>query len=564
MSKIVQVFLDGSPVPDEQIDGSQASKISYDMNSEDGLLAVSYANSLTFSGAAYAYIISALVDSPTANANSIKLTIFATCCKEPDGSPLRIFSGLISRQDIAFCEGSIEGCTVEVSSLDNSAAAEKINCIRNTIIHARTNPSLGVISDGEDEGRDARFVAYYDEVRPYSNAYLGLFLVFYLILVSSVILLLITAVSYIVTILSLGAVQPISLNDSRQALLGLVLKKRFHKAPFVSSYLQNACTLCQLSLRSPLFQSGGDYYNLMRLDAPYAEGGKTVLQAQGAWLNFNRPNITFSQFLATFRELNLLYSVTDTELIFDRADRLQNNIWIDFSADPREVLEFCFEPSDTVQPAGEVFKFADDGSDKIGNESNRLWSGDVVNYNTPFNPILSGIRQTTMQYGSARFVSDGGESATADITDNPIYGLASVGATLIEKDLMLMSTGTASIPKLLMWDGFSNTYDARVLRQRLSSGVYGYSIASWLNQNTQGSFGVRGFYDNLLFISDPRRSIKKNFAYTIRFTYLCQDLRNIGYGKYIKLLINGSVIDGSVDTVEVDLFNGEMTITGKI
>lgn len=562
MTNIVQVYLDGSPVPADQIGGSQASKISYDMNSEDGLLAVSYANTLTFSGAAYAYIMSVLIDAPTANTNSIKLAVFATCCKELDGSPLRIFSGLISRGDIAFCDNPNGACAVEVSALDNSAAAEKINCIRNTIIHARANN--GITSNGEDESRPARFVAYYDETRPYSYAYLSLFLVFYLIVISTVILLVITAISVIVSLLSLGAVSPISLNDSRQALAGLVLKKRFHKAPFVSSYLQNACTLCGLALRSPLFEAGGDYYNLMRLDAPYSEGGKTVLEAQGAWLNFNRPNITFAQFFATFKELNLLYSVTDTELIFDRADRLQNTVWIDFSVGNREVLEFCFEPSDTVQPAGEIFKFADDGTDKIGNEANRLWSGQVVDYNTPFNPILGGIRQTTIQYGTARLVRDGGESATYDITRNVIYQLASVGTNLIETDLMLMSTGTASVPKLLVWDGLTSRWDARVLRQRLPSGNYAYSIPSWLEQNTQGSFGVRGFYDNLLFISDPRRSIKKNLAYRIRFTYLCEDVRNIGYGKYIKLLRNGSVIDASVDTVEIDLFRGEMTITGKI
>jgi hypothetical protein len=562
MSNIVQVFLDGSPVPADQIDGSQGSKISYDMNSEDGLLAVSYANTLTFSGAAYSYIIARLIDAPTANTNSIKLDVFATCCKASDGSPLRIFSGLISRGDIAFCDNPNGACTVEVSALDNSAAAEKINCIRNTIIHARANN--GITSNGEDEGRDAQFVAYYDETRPYSNAYTSLFLVFYLIVLSTGVLLIISAVSLIVSLLSLGAVSPISLNDTRQALAGLALKKRFHKAPFVSSYLQNACTLCGLALRSPLFEAGGDYYNLMRLDAPYSEGGKTALEAQGAWLNFNRPNITFAQFFATFKELNLLYSVTDTELIFDRADRLQNTLWIDFSVGNREVLEFCFEPSDTVQAAGEIFKFADDGTDKVGNEANRLWSGRVVDYNTPFNPILSGIRQTTIQYGTARFVSDGGESATYDITRNVVYQLASVGTSLIETDLMLMSTGTASVPKLLIWDGLTSRWDARILRQRLPSGNFAYSVPSWLNQNTQGSFGVRGFYDNLLFISDPRRSIKKNFAYTLRFTYLCQDLRSIGYGKYVKLLINGSVIDGSVDTVEVDLFKGEMTITGKI
>lgn len=562
MDKTVEIYLDGLPVADTDLDGIAGSKITYDMNSGDGLLSVAYSNTLSFSGAAYSHIISTLIDSPTANSNSVEMRIFATCCKASDGSPLLLFSGLVSRRDVSFCEFGNEQCSVAVTALDNSITAAKIRCVRDTIIHARVGPN-GVTSNGEEEGRVARLFAYYEETRPYSFAYFTYFIGLYIVVLAATTLLVLDLLSRIVNFISFGAVPVISFSDNRAAILALFFKKRYRIAPFINSYLQNACTLCQLSLRSPLFDVGGTFYNLTRLDAPIYEGGKTGFEEAGRYLTFNRPNITFAQFFASFRELNIGYAVTDTELVFDRLDRLQNTVWIDFAARQNDIISLCYQPNDTVQPAGEVFKFADDGTDKVGNESNRLWSGNVVDYNTPTNPILSGIKQTTVQYGTARFIDDGGSSAIKDISETLLYSVVGLGANLVEKDALIMSSGVCLVPKLLLWDGTSPFNNAKVKRYP-NGGAYAYNVPVWLNQNAPATFGVPTFFSETLAQTDPRNALSKSLNYTLVFNYSCDDLRSIGYGKTIRISRNNTMVTGSIETIEIDLELGEITINGKI
>lgn len=562
MDKTIEVYLDGAVVADTDLDGTAGSKITYDMNSDDGLLSVAYSNTLSFSGVAYSHIIDRLIDSPTANSNSVEMRIFATCCNASDGSPLLLFSGLISRRDISFCEFGTEQCSVAVTALDNSVAADKIRCVRDTIIHARTGP-YGVTSNGEDTARVRRFFAYYEETRPYSFAYFTFFIGLYLVVLATTIFLLIDVVTRILNFISFGAIPLISFSDNRAALLALFFKKRFRTAPFINSYLQNACTLCQLALRSPLFDLNGTFYNLTRLDAPILESGRDGRNETSVWRDFNRPNITFAQLFATFRELNIGYAVTDTELIFDRFDRLQNMVWIDFAARQDDIISLCYEPNDTVQPAGEVFKFADDGTDKVGNEINRLWSGEVVDYNTPTNPILSGIRQTTVQYGTARFIDDGGSSAIKDISETVLYSVVGLGTNIVEKDAMIMSSGTCLVPKLLLWDGASPFNNAKVKRYP-SGGAYAYNVPVWLNQNAPATFGVDTFFSETLAQTDPRNALSKSLNYTLTFVYSCEDLRTIGYGKTIRISRNNTMVTGSIENIEIDLELGEITINGKI
>ena len=562
MDKTVEIYLDGLPVADTDLDGIAGSKITYDMNSDDGLLSVAYSNTLSFSGAAYSHIISTLIDSPTANSNSVEMRIFATCCKASDGSPLLLFSGLISRRDVSFCEFGNEQCSVAVTALDNSVTADKIRCVRDTIIHARVGPS-GITSNGEDTARVRRFFAYYEETRPYSSAYFTFFIGLYLVVLATTTFLIIDIITRILNFISFGAIPVISFSDNRAALLALFFKKRYRTAPFINSYLQNACTLCQLSLRSPLFDVGGTFYNLTRLDAPILESGRDGRAETAVWRDFNRPNITFAQFFASFRELNIGYAVTDTELIFDRLDRLQNTVWIDFAARQNDIISLCYQPNDTVQPAGEVFKFADDATDKVGNESNRLWSGNVVDYNTPTNPILSGIKQTTVQYGTARFIDDGGSSAIKDISETVLYSVVGLGTNIVEKDAMIMSSGTCLVPKLLLWDGTSPFSNAKVKRYP-NGGAYAYNVPVWLNQNASTTFNQPTFFSETLAQTDPRNSLSKSLNYTLVFNYSCDDLRSIGYGKTIRISRNNTMVTGSIETIEIDLELGEITINGKI
>jgi hypothetical protein len=553
MSRPVRVFLDGDLVEDRDVSGIEDARLTLDQNNEDGVLAVSFGSEFVFTGAAYSYVISRLVDSPTATTNSIRLRVDATCCTNTDGSPLTVFEGLVSRGEISWCEKGLDRCIVNVSALENSAESLAINCLKNTIIHSRRGQN-GASSSGENEGRTARYVGYYDETRPYSFAYLTLLAALYLLTITATIRL-------IIVVATLGTV---SFNDSTRFILAIFAKKRYHKAPFISSYLANACKLCGLQLRAPLFQAGGAYYNLMRLDAPFAEGGTTIVKAETAWRKFNRPNISFAEFLGSFRDLNLTYAVAGNTLIFDRIDRVQSQLWIDFSTNERTIYEQCYEADDKVQPALELFEYTNDGTDKIGNEANRLWSGEVVDYNTPFNPILTGVKRTTIPYGTARFIEDGDTSALSDIVNSPLYSVSTFGANSIDKKAMLMSAGTCVAPKLLMWDGISPAANGHVLRQATVSGNYAYSVPSWLNQSALPTFGTAGFYDNLLAISDPRRNLKKNLVFRVRFKYLCEDLRTIGYGQFVRIQRGSQIVRGDVQSIEIDLNNGEITVTGII
>lgn len=129
---------------------------------------------------------------------------------------------------------------------------------------------------------------------------------------------------------------------------------------------------------------------------------------------------------------------------------------------------------------------------------------------------------------------------------------------------MLMSTGTCTAPKLLLWDGVSPAANGHVLRQATNTGFYAYSVGSWLNQATLSSLGTAGFYQNLLAISDPRLNLKKNLVFRLRFKYLCEDLQSIGYGKFVRIQRGSQVVRGDVQSIEIDLNNGEITVTGVI
>jgi hypothetical protein len=48
------------------------------------------------------------------------------------------------------------------------------------------------------------------------------------------------------------------------------------------------------------------------------------------------------------------------------------------------------------------------------------------------------------------------------------------------------------------------------------------------------------------------------------FNYSCDDLRSIGYGKTVRISRNNTMVEGSIESIEIDLELGEITINGKI
>lgn len=542
-----QILLDGSPVPAIEFSGTDGTRITVEQ--KDGESTISYANSIVFYGQSRDYILNKLVDSGNPQIDFVTVQIYDNCCTDGAGAGLLVFHGIATRADIEFCDPAYnEDCGVTVSLADGSTAAEAIQCVRNVLI---TQKRYGArTSDGENEARDAVLFGYYEETRPKSFTRISLILVFILLTLYAPIVLLVQIVSF-------GA---LDLGFLYNGILDVLLKKKWHKAPFIHSYLSNVCKLCGLRLRSSLFEPTGVYHNLTRLDTAFSEGGGlTGTTPEQIYKDFNSPNITLPELMRSLAELNIGYLVTGNELIVERTDFFGNNIWIDFSQRQSDILELCYTASEEAQPAGEVFAFTEDGSDKLGNEANPLWSGQIVDYNTPIIPTLRGIKQTTIQYGTARFLGDGLESVIFDVLSSGYANAITFGAINITQGSMLMTTGTASVPKLLMYDGFSNPQDAQV---EVLGGAY--NGRAWLRSDMQARYGVSNFYDNLLRINDPRLNLRRNLSYKLRFSYICEDLRTRSFGQVVVFPVNGVNTTARIDSVEIDFGAREITISGVI
>jgi len=547
------VLVDGAAVPPNEYSGTAGTRLN--VSQSDGETTIAYANTLTFHGQTRDYILNKLVYGNNPQIDFVRIEIFDECCTDGNGNAFRIFDGKTTRGDIEFCDPAYNSdCGVECTILDGSAAGERVQCVKNTLIADKGLLNGVFRTAGENEFRRAPEFGYYDEGRPKSFTYTLLYLVIFFL----------TIYFPLIAIFFIFSIGTIDLSTLYRGLLDVFLGKKHHKAPFIHSYLSNVCRLCGLTLRSSLFEPTKPYHNLTRLDTPFSEGsgtfgGSNFIGVQAAYDDFNRPNITLPQLMQTLADLNIGYQVTDTELIVERTDFFNNNVWIDFSSRENDILELCFSASDTAQPAGEVFKFADDGTDKTGNEANRLWSGDIVDYNTPIAPTLRGIRQTTIQYGTARFLGDGFESAIENVSNSGYFNFITFGTSPVVSGTMLMSTGTASLPKLIMWDGSSPINDAR------AESLNGYINArAWLRSDLVQNYGVAGFYENLLKINDPRLNLQRNLQYTLRFTYLCDDLRTRTFGQVITIPINGVNTTAKVESIEIDFANREITISGVL
>lgn len=538
--------------PDEY-DNTADARLTIRQDAQSGA-AYSFGQSLLLFGRARALVFSEIIDAPAPALASLKIRLFDTCCRDAAGNPALLFDGIIEAGDVRWCEKDVSTteCFVEVSFRDNGAEADAITCLKNIVIWSREYN--GRTSRGEDEGRPARNLVYYEESRPrvFTSIVLGL-----AVLVAYVVLVAIAA-------LSLGIAAGIAANAARQ-IIDSIIRKRFHRIPFVTSYLANICTLCGLRLSSSLFAQGGFLYNLVRLDAAIQEGGRDQTEAARIFREYNAPNITAIQFLDSFRPLNITYKVSGNTLYIEPKNFFGQTLWIDFVTREADVLKLCFEQSDTAQPAGRIYQYTNDQSDKAGNEVLRLWSGYVVDYNTPPNPNLRGIDTVTLPYGTARFLNDTLDSPLANAADGGGFAGSLIGGLGALNDrAMIIQTGVIGLPKLLEIDPQSDP--AECLVKDFNAKMWLYSnpaannpLAGQLNVSTTESI-----YDRLLTIDDPRLNMQKNQRFELTFSYNCDDLRNFAFEKPIQLLRGGAPVLGKVENVEIDLRLGQATISGTI
>lgn len=556
------VILNGQSLQSADFSGTKDSKIVIRQKDKDGLV-FSYSNNVKVFGEGRQIIFDNILNAVNPWTSAVSLELRDNCCKDENGDAFSMFIGTVTAQDIKWCEKTAEdptGCTtMEITAQDNSIEAQGIKCIKNTPIVLTQSLDGTIQSDGEDESRTAPFYTYCIEARPLVMQALRMSFIIlnFIFLIPVFFLIGILAVTF-----TFGAVSPAEFTQFiNKHVLGLLGCGRKHKAPFVYSYLKNICKLCGLNLVSSLFDIGGPYHNLTHLNAPFEKGRVKIPKAEEVFKTLNFPGDTGTQFLDTFRNLNIDYGVEGTNLIVERKDYFTNNIWIDFNNREDDIINQCYEFGSEGPKAGRVYEFQKDAGD-IGEEANRLWGGNVVNYNIPFNPILVGVDRVIIPFAPARFMKDVFGSL---IGNTPIPGVKK------PKNVLLLSRGTLTAPKLLMYDVGSDKEDARVQKATAPNTLasFNYSLDSWL-RNDVANISVAGqqdFYTRLLSIDDPRNATsadRKYQNYEILFKYNCEDLRSYKVGSRIRLVQDGATVTGTIDTLEIDYQLRQMRINGVI
>jgi hypothetical protein len=582
----IRILFDGIEQNLDDFNGTQSISFSFRKETTTGESGKSFAPELDVRGNAFSYLYTNLISQPNPGLASVDVTVFDTCCRNPDGSDRLLFTGEVKGSDVRWCEteSGIESCSMTITVIDNSADADALTCLKNLFPWERKDKFDGSgLSDGILSGRPPAVIPYCVDVRPNFLQeiilILGFLAIFVLYPIALIVGTLVTVVNFIIFLLSLGQFGPIQqvnfiddalavVNRLEQIIVGC---GRRHVAPYVYSYLTNMCDICGLGLNSSIFDFGGDYHNTVRLDAAFRPGERTILSgsaSSGLTFSFlaNRPNINGVQFLDSFKQFNIDWRVSNGVLYVERKDFEFGGLWFDETTLPdNSVIEKCFEPLDDAPFAFAEYSYAKDGIDNTGDETNPDWTKEAIDWNVPPNPIQSGLFSRTFTFSTAQFRNDSGRDDESAL-DKPLYNTLYPALSQF-RGVMLMERGICAFPRLLQIDPNSDPLDARVLRYpSIFPDLYDYNTDWWVRESyTDGTGTARDtLYNRFLFLDDPRTTGIKTRNYSITLNADCDLVRGINLDSFIRISQGGTVFDGSVETIDYNVTQNTITVTGKI
>jgi len=532
----VKIFLNGNLQQPADYDGTAGASLIY-RNGEGQGVNYSYSQELTFRGAAKDLIFSQIINVFNPRAAFVRIDVADDCCTDTQGNPLVLFRGRIGYEGLRWCE---EDCTVTVSASDASMEGDAISCLRNVLITDMVSPDGTISSLGEDEARGAPYLAYCTETRPRARQD-GFMYIAAILLQPSLALLL----------LAVGAL--IGRNIVRELANAFTGCGRYHKSPYIYSYLKNVCKLCRLTLQSSLFDVSGGLHNVTRLDAPFEEGQTTLARADNTFKTFNRPNITIFDLLDTFKEVNIGYAVQGNVLIVERKDQINNTIWVDLTLpENAELIQSqCYEFTDEAPPAGLIPEFTRDSSDAVGMEAWRLFSGLIWDFNTPPNPAFRGIKKVTIPYASVRSVDDNLLNSVNDFWSfYPLF--------FIDRTALIFERGTFSSPKLIATTNGNNII-GQVEKTPSPSGRVFVSPTTWLNKDEPLSRLNDG-----LNLYDGRFTSGQALDFEVVISAKYDLLRTFGQGRQIRITVGNQPKTGRIEEVVYNFAMREFTIKGKV
>jgi hypothetical protein len=332
------------------------------------------------------------------------------------------------------------------------------------------------------------------------------------------------------------------------------------------------CDLCGLNLQSSLFNPGGYYHNTMQLDAPYSPGAKNISKTLRNWQR-NKPNINGLQYLESFKDWNIAWSVNNGILRIEREDFEFGTLWFDLqNIDKERIKSLCFSLTDEKPAAYGEYLYSKDGVDNTGDEvitgevPAQGWTDLVFDWNIPVNPAQSGLKQTTLFFGGAQFRRDSNREGVSAL-DKAFYNAAFPILNDYE-GVLLMEKGICGFPKWIIWDALSPRENARILRYQsaIEAGTFDYNVPFWIKSTYADANGIirDTAYQRLFSIDDPRVTGIKQRAYTLEIYMDCELLRGLSVDRFIRIPVAGVYQDATIEEIEYNTATYLITIKGKV
>ena len=463
------VFLNGIQLPSDEVEGTRSLTINITVEDErNGRQSKAMSGELTFYGSAYAAIKAAIIDDPGGKMVDLPLDIYEDC-STPN---ILVFRGVLKGNTVGWCD---DGCSCTGTAVEKTEQTDAMDCIMSTLIADNRN--------GFRSQQHPR-MSYCDDPRPgamhQTLLILGAILKTIMLALTPVVIIMTVIVSVINLIIDAVNVLPgvnidhidfdgdssTNLLDEWQNLqtkleLNMIGCARKHPSPLVRSYILNVCSICNLNFQSSVLNTPGNpYYNSVLFSAPVMEGSK---DGSTTYIDDNEPIKTLDVFLDELADVfNAGWRIQGTILRFERIDQLPPSApWIDLDtlkAQKRLIGDVCYNWQTEDIPAFAMIGFMQDMSDGVGNEARKRYEH-VFEWNNPFNPAQRGEQRLTFQYGMLRQRNDGGPDGLKGWEQAPLnFYYPSIASTTQYIQLM---RGTASMPKLLIWDG--NMSNGRVV-----------------------------------------------------------------------------------------------------
>jgi len=581
----MKIILDGQELDKNDYTGSKGSVVEIKDSDEEGNRVTSVSQTYTLTGAAYNIVAPVFIDSLEGKTASMEVLIYddSGCCEED----VLLFQGRLVSDNVKWCQGD---CSVDVIFEEYTTHTKQMDCIMSTLIYDNRNGF---------QGNPHPKMVYCIEVRPSSLQHLIMIFGIILNIVFAILTPVVFALSLLNDILqtienTINLIPGVNINitfdfdgDSSTSLMNefqnmrdslnarIVGCGRKHPSPLVRDYIQNVCTICELTFESSILNNpASDYYNSVFLNAPIAKGS-----ISGAnWIDLNNPIYTLNTFLDLLKPLyNAKWDIEGGVLRFERKDFFDNGeTFVSFQSlqDSNLILgDLCIEWRNDSRPALAQFFYAPDPTDGAGNEALGRFN-DTVEWNQPYSQLQSGIKTVQLGFGTARYRDDGIDEDVLSVYDFANWG---IGATIQQyQGVLIMEKHICFNPKILIWDGNMN------FGRTKKYNIPGFS--EWnSNQNYNwpymfNEFGIEpntaypttlqnsALYQRFYSIDNPKLTTDYGKQFEFTMLYNCTSLEGLNDAKYVLLPIgeNNQTAIGRILSMTVNLDDKTITIQGNV